>query len=183
MPTKWAPRKAAQRAFPTRPPCQQCGSARLVQRHHEDLDRPLDIQMLCQTCHVAAHVRTGTWGPRNRPEPKKRQYQRKSRAEWLLVAPEIQRANGIRAAAIRWANLDRRRVCTWCGTTFEYERARQTTCSRSCGNKQAWSSRKGSVCAHEPTDFAGSETLSSSPRPKRASASSGLERLGSCSHD
>lgn len=51
----------------------------------------------------------------------------------------------------RWVGMSRTRECLFCGATFEYERPRQKTCSRSCGNKMAWSSRKTCVCATEGT--------------------------------
>ena len=44
----------------------------------------------------------------------------------------------------RWdeSRFDRQAVCRWCGIGFVKERNRQTTCSRSCGNKLAWSRKR-----------------------------------------
>src|SRR5688572_16575624 len=128
MQTTTDPRKLAQKAYPTLQPCEKCGSARRVQRHHDDLSKPLEVMFLCQSCHTERHHALGTWGM------------------------------GIRS---QWVGMSRTRSCTWCGKEFEYERPRQTTCSRSCGNKQAWSSRTNSAPATVLTDSEGSATPSS----------------------
>lgn len=36
--------------------CQSCQSADLVQAHHEDYNKPLDIQWLCSACHRRADM-------------------------------------------------------------------------------------------------------------------------------
>lgn len=58
----WAARKAAQRAYPETKPCERCGSTSNVQRHHADLAKPLEIEFLCQECHVKADMQAGKWG-------------------------------------------------------------------------------------------------------------------------
>lgn len=37
-----------------RKPCEKCGDPK-SQMHHHDYGRPLDVQWLCKTCHVAWH--------------------------------------------------------------------------------------------------------------------------------
>jgi hypothetical protein len=57
--SKWGARKAAQRAYPVTE-CQNCGSTHRVQRHHPDLSAPLQVEILCEICHVIADQRDGT---------------------------------------------------------------------------------------------------------------------------
>jgi hypothetical protein len=38
-----------------RKPCEGCGSADGVQKHHDDYDSPLAVRWLCEVCHGAAH--------------------------------------------------------------------------------------------------------------------------------
>jgi hypothetical protein len=35
--------------------CSKCGSNYLVQMHHEDYDKPLDVVFLCKYCHMQRH--------------------------------------------------------------------------------------------------------------------------------
>lgn len=36
--------------------CPRCGSVRAIVAHHQDYSRPLDVEWLCQACHVQLHV-------------------------------------------------------------------------------------------------------------------------------
>jgi len=36
--------------------CSTCGGPGLIQAHHEDYDRPLDVEWLCSECHLARHL-------------------------------------------------------------------------------------------------------------------------------
>lgn len=36
--------------------CQECGATTKLQRHHPDYARPLDVEILCATCHSARHT-------------------------------------------------------------------------------------------------------------------------------
>ena len=62
-PSKWAARKRAQRAIPL-VKCEECGSTNNLQRHHDDLSRPLDVKVLCQQCHTNRDMELGKWGRR-----------------------------------------------------------------------------------------------------------------------
>jgi len=66
-PTANAGRRRAQKAFPlTKCFCGEDG----IQRHHLDgnplNNSPENIKILCQKCHAADHVGTGTWGRKKR---------------------------------------------------------------------------------------------------------------------
>lgn len=41
--------------------CPKCGSDKLIQGHHEDYERPLDVTWLCYQCHKQLHVERGNW--------------------------------------------------------------------------------------------------------------------------
>ena len=58
-PNAAASRKRAQRFSPLGP-CERCGATGRTQRHHEDLSKPIDIQILCMSCHVVAHQANGS---------------------------------------------------------------------------------------------------------------------------
>ena len=51
------------------------------------------------------------------------------------------KCHGRVSAARRWAGHSKTRECLWCQATYMPTRSRQTTCSRSCGNKRAWNRR------------------------------------------
>ena len=38
--------------------CERCGSACKPHGHHHDYNRPLDVEWLCPTCHMATHRAT-----------------------------------------------------------------------------------------------------------------------------
>ena len=59
--TNWAARKAAQRAIKA-VKCETCGATEHLQRHHPDINKPLEVQVLCQRCHTEIHLADGTWG-------------------------------------------------------------------------------------------------------------------------
>lgn len=66
-----AGRKAAQRLMPV-VECARCGGALTLQRHHKDRDPTnnslSNLEVLCQACHKADHMKDGTWG-RGKVEP------------------------------------------------------------------------------------------------------------------
>ena len=39
-----------------REPCANCGTTKLVNAHHDDYSRPLDVHWLCATCHHRYHA-------------------------------------------------------------------------------------------------------------------------------
>ena len=62
MLTKHASRTRSQLMYPVVPPCQECGCAERVQRHHDDYQRPEEVMFLCQNCHTKRDKVRGTWG-------------------------------------------------------------------------------------------------------------------------
>ena len=62
MRTSNAGRKEAQRIFVARS-CEMCASKERLQRHHRDRNpdnnSPVNIQILCQACHKAEHMKDG----------------------------------------------------------------------------------------------------------------------------
>ena len=52
------------------------------------------------------------------------------------------RCHGALHASERWKDHTKERICLYCGDQFTYERSREKTCSRSCGNKLAWMKRR-----------------------------------------
>lgn len=100
MLTRHAVRRRAQRAVPViGEKCSKCGSQDSLTRHHEDYAKPLEVVILCRSCHGKLH------------------------------------------AEQRWASRQKFKNCIQCGNPFRPKRAREKTCSRSCGNKNAWSKR------------------------------------------
>jgi hypothetical protein len=65
MSKPWAVYKAAQRGVAMQR-CERCGATEHLQRHHADYGRPLEVVVLCQTCHAALHVAAGTWATMRR---------------------------------------------------------------------------------------------------------------------
>ena len=39
-----------------REPCEKCGSTQMVEAHHDDYDKALDVRWLCHVCHMAFHA-------------------------------------------------------------------------------------------------------------------------------
>lgn len=61
-------RRRAQRAYPTPQPCEKCGASQETQRHHPDIQKPLEIVWLCQACHTAEDKQADKWGKGRRQE-------------------------------------------------------------------------------------------------------------------
>lgn len=56
MNVKYA-RKQAQRKIPLAGlVCQRCGKAGLIHRHHHDYSKPLDVEIVCASCHGKQHA-------------------------------------------------------------------------------------------------------------------------------
>lgn len=145
---RWRARKAAQRAFPlVDQRCADCGAANNLQRHHPNHARPIDIIILCQSCHTQREVIQGTWG-RGPVHPCACRVcgvqfiPDRNRHAVLCGKRECREELGRRCAEKRWSGHEKITSCTCCGVRFERVRARQTTCSRSCGNKLAWEQRR-----------------------------------------
>lgn len=136
--------RQAQRLYEAKQ-CSVCGSTERVQRHHLDLDstnnKLINMQILCDKCHRKAHVEIRR-NARTRPCAvcgKLFVPRRKNRGK--LCSKQCRREMGKRSAEKRWANLSKMVNCAFCGKQFAKKRARNTTCSRSCGNKLAWARR------------------------------------------
>lgn len=67
------------------------------------------------------------------------------RACHIQVEADVLREKGKHGAAMRWSGHTMLSECIKCGMQFTRSRARQKTCSRSCGNKRAWERRRGSI--------------------------------------
>lgn len=39
-----------------REPCEKCGSIQMVEAHHEDYSKALEVRWLCHVCHMALHA-------------------------------------------------------------------------------------------------------------------------------
>lgn len=146
MTTKPTIRKQAQRAIPLNgEKCSNCGSLTSLTRHHQDYSKPLDVVIMCRSCHSKHH------GKESSLKPKKCQIcgsaftpARSDRA-MICSNPECLKAIGKLSASKRWENRDSTATCQNCGLTFAKKRARQTACSRSCANKIAWRKRQCST--------------------------------------
>lgn len=64
-PSKAASRKRAQRAIKLTK-CQRCNKGVKTQRHHEDYNKPLEVEILCQKCHTKEEMRLDRWGKKKR---------------------------------------------------------------------------------------------------------------------
>lgn len=131
--------KRAQRAVSTSGErCNRCGSTSSLQRHHDDYTKPDQVEILCAHCHVREHHLL----PLKECLICKSAF-RADRSRRTLCGSEKCRAEwGRRCADRRWTGHTRQRKCEWCETVFVYSRARQSTCSRSCSSKLAWSKRR-----------------------------------------
>lgn len=104
-------RKAAQRLYDA-DRCDRCDSTNGVQRHHIDRDPmnndPSNVEVLCQACHTADHMRDGTWG-KGRVEPATCaicgvEFQpKRSRRSTLCGEPECRTEMGRQSAQKRWS--------------------------------------------------------------------------------
>jgi len=131
--------------------CSVCGSITNVHRHHLDMNPQNNdqdnIRILCVQCHAKAHVAMEKGrNVRSRPcvicgktfRPKR---SRRGRVCSLACLQEM----GRRSAVTRWKGHSKETACAYCGKVFVRTRARQETCSRSCGNKRAWGKRGGNA--------------------------------------
>lgn len=164
-----ASRKRAQRTIPLSP-CERCGKTP-TQRHHEDLQKPLEVNILCIDCHVRAHQANGSRpcvAPANCQVCGEEFLPERTSRSSLCSKPECLEEMGRRGAEKRWSGRATVRQCACCGTAFAFTRPRETTCSRSCGNKLAWRRRT----SLEPLGFESWGTASSPTPPSLPSSTS-----------
>ena len=142
-------RMRAQRAYPkaTLKRCERCNKKHpRLHRHHSDYTKPLEVEILCPTCHAIADQELGL-----RPVKQKRPclicetmfLPRHSTNKTCSL--KCFQVLGARNANKRWKGHSRLRNCKNCGAQFEPLRNRAATCSRSCGNKLAWQKRKAAI--------------------------------------
>lgn len=67
--SRWAERKALQRAMPAMKKCARCGSTKNLQRHHVSYKNNKRGIVLCQHCHAALHNKRGDWGKEGKAPP------------------------------------------------------------------------------------------------------------------
>ena len=138
--------RKAQKAYPkaTLEKCSRCGTkAKRLERHHADYSKPLEVEILCTTCHRVADQESGTQ-PTKQPKACKvcramfmPCHSKKHETCSAKCLSQLGRLN----AEKRWKGHSRKRNCLNCGTEFEPLRNRAVTCSASCGNKLAWKNR------------------------------------------
>lgn len=141
-------RKMAQRKVSlAQKSCQNCGETGKLQRHHPNYNEPLMVEILCQKCHVAADQRDGH--RRKVAERKclicKQTFQPTRTRRGVICGTRCLEEMGRIGANRRWAVRTTQKKCQFCQAMFTFKRARETTCSRSCGNKLAWVSRGGAL--------------------------------------
>lgn len=140
-------RARARRAFPKVTPCERCGSTARVQRHHDDISKPLEIRMLCWVCHMEWHhppsvvlANCQVCGREFQP----------TRSQHSRICSDLCRVEmGRLSAEKRWADKPRTKECAVCGVTFAFKRPRERTCSQHCGNVLAWRSRSAALIGYE----------------------------------
>lgn len=141
-------RMRASRAIPkaSLKKCQRCGtkSAKRLERHHQDYNKPLDVEILCPTCHAKADQEIG-----NRPIKQAKackvcgaMFMPSHSKKHATCSAKCLSLLGKQNAEKRWKGHSRKRNCLNCGIEFTPLRARGVTCSASCGNKLAWKKRK-----------------------------------------
>jgi len=144
-------RKQAQRMFRATE-CNRCGGIQSLQRHHKDgnslNNAPKNVEILCQPCHTKADMEAGRWGKGKTLTPKPcaicgKKFQPRKNRDKICKKAECLKELGRRSAELRWSSHTKEIACKNCGNIFTKERARQMTCSRSCGNILAWRKRRG----------------------------------------
>ena len=140
---KWAAQKAAHRAIPAIE-CEVCGTreGRLA-RHHRDHSKPLEVEVVCTTCHVildqmdgfrawrkpvACRICGATFAPARRTSS-------------LCKRKECARAHGQWSASRRWSTHSKTKPCEWCNKVFEYTRRGKQTCGKICERLKAEASK------------------------------------------
>lgn len=134
MTTKNAARKAAQRAVPAGAGCSMCGKTHWrLGRHHHDYGKPLDVTILCPSCHSLADRESG------HQRRAKLRVCRRCRMVFNWGHSRVSTCSracasdlSSRAALRRWAGRSTQNRCLGCNEMFQRSRPRDKTCSRAC---------------------------------------------------
>jgi hypothetical protein len=122
-PSKHAARRRAQRAIKV-VKCERCGvlaDAVRLERHHPDITKPLEVEVLCPACHAEADRVLGKRGDGSRVDPDLRS--EVARQGWF-------KRRGGRDAATE-------KVCRGCGSAFptpDKKSKQRDYCSFACAN-------------------------------------------------
>ena len=109
-PSKNAGRRRAQKLYEAEK-CEICHSTKNVQRHHIDgnpvNNSKVNIQILCQACHVQEEITKGTWGKPRRLKEKNcvvcgAIFRPRRSVSKLCGNPQCLVKHGKRSAALRW---------------------------------------------------------------------------------
>lgn len=143
MLTKQTIRKQAQRAVPTSGErCCKCGCQSGLTRHHSDYSKPLEVEIMCRSCHAKHHAEETKLKSVACKICKELFTPTRTRRSVICQKPECRAAKGAEDAAKRWANRPLTAPCNYCQAEFTKTRPRQTTCGRLCGNKLAWQNKQ-----------------------------------------
>ena len=94
--------------------CDHCGGTTILQRHHKDgnayNNNLTNVEILCQKCHVAEHMRMGTWGKGKTLTPKEcvvcgTPFQPRKDRDKLCGHPSCLEELGRRSAIKRWFHI------------------------------------------------------------------------------
>lgn len=132
--------KKAQKMYEVKE-CVVCGAIKSLNRHHRDLNplnnSPENVITLCSRCHILIHQEMGT---RHAVKDAKcvicgKTFHPKCTERSKICSSECLSVSRKNSANRLWAGHKTTKICAYCGKEFVFKRAREKTCSRSCGAK------------------------------------------------